>query len=127
MLTRVLVTGSRSWYDEATIKLHLRELFDEHPRAILMHGAARGVDAVAARLWRSWGGAVEAHRADWERYGPRAGYVRNARMVERAPIVCIAFIHNQSKGASMCVELARAAGIETRVFELRDGMLPGDD
>ena len=61
---RVLVTGSRTWIDEAVIAAALREHWTAG--AVLVTGACpRGADAIAERLWTAWGGQVERHPADW--------------------------------------------------------------
>ena len=49
---RVLVTGSRTWADEAVIAAALREHWHDG-NALLISGACpRGTDAIAERLWR---------------------------------------------------------------------------
>ena len=76
---RVLVTGSRTWTDEAAIAAALRQHWDG--AAVLVSGACpRGADAIAERLWTAWGGQVERHPADWAS-GRDAGMRRNAAMV----------------------------------------------
>lgn len=116
MSKRVLLTGSRTWPNEKELCAVLDDLWDEIGPYTLVHGAARGADqmgeihqAVASR-------PTEAHPADWERHGKRAGYLRNAEMVDLGADVCVAFIHNGSRGASMCADLAEKAGIETRRY-----------
>jgi len=59
---------------------------------------------------------VERYNADWSTFQKRAGFVRNRRMVESMPDVCLAFIRNKSKGASSCRDLAKAKGISTETF-----------
>lgn len=60
---------------------------------------------------------VDPHPADWD--GPRkkgAGYARNAEMVKLGADICLAFIQDESKGATHCSKLAEEAGIETVYF-----------
>lgn len=50
---------------------------------ILIHGGARGIDAIAASWARSHEVTVEAFPADWDAYGKRAGPLRNQAMCRR--------------------------------------------
>lgn len=110
-MKRVLITGSRDWADENQINRVLEDLWDSIGPFVLVHGAARGADQTGeihqATLFRP----TESHPADWGRYGKRAGYVRNAEMVAAGADLCIAFIRNRSRGATMCADLAEKAGI----------------
>lgn len=117
MSLRILVTGSRTWTDREAVHHSLttavRELtFDGE--IIVVHGGARGADTFAAE----WASArlearAERHDADWQLWGKRAGMKRNSEMVALGADLCLAFIRDNSPGASHCAELARKAGIPT--------------
>jgi YspA, cpYpsA-related SLOG family len=112
---RILVTGSRTWDDAGVIAGVLAEHY--RPGAVLVSGACpRGADALAEEYWQLLGGLVERHPADWGRFGKRAGFRRNAEMVNTGADMCVAFIRDESRGASHCAGLARAAGIPVRLF-----------
>lgn len=112
---RILVTGSRTWTDAGVIAGALAGYYREG--AVLVSGACpRGADALAEEYWALLGGEVERHPADWSRHGKRAGFRRNAEMVNAGADVCTAFIKDGSAGASHCAGLARAAGIPLRLF-----------
>jgi YspA, cpYpsA-related SLOG family len=111
---RLLVTGSRTWDDAHTIEQALAVILDRHPESVLLvHGACpRGADAIAAAYAaRTPGYRIEAHPADWRRYGLAAGYRRNAEMIALGADGCAAFVRGGSPGSSSAVRLARAAGI----------------
>jgi hypothetical protein len=110
---RLLVTGSRTWHDIPSI--------EQAPAVILArhrgHPAGtrrvpRGADAIAAAYAaRTVGYQIEAHPADWRRYGRAAEYRRNAEMIALGADGCAAFIRGGSPGSTSAVRLARAAGI----------------
>lgn len=113
---RILITGSRNWEDREAIRQALikaGQAAGVHPQAVtVVHGGARGADRIAGELAREFGCSVEVHRADWERYGKRAGFVRNAAMVNAGADVCLAFPLGESRGTRHCMREAEKAGIE---------------
>ncbi|WP_277212545.1 DUF2493 domain-containing protein [Isoptericola croceus] len=111
---RILVTGSRTWDDDETIRRALTGAAGVVASQVtLVSGACpRGADAIAERVARELGWHVERHPADWQQHGRRAGYLRNAAMVAAGADVCVAFIRDGSRGASMTARLAHQAGID---------------
>lgn len=115
---RVLVTGSRDWTDLLTLDRALGAeqglAVIDQKRLVVVHGGARGADAMAD-IWAVRNGvAVERHPARWRLggvYNPYAGLVRNREMVKAGADVCLAFIRSGSRGASHCAQLAVEAGI----------------
>lgn len=116
---RVLVTGSRAWPDPVRVAHELNTLYLQHGPYVLVHGAcATGADAAAHHWMETAGhdlGCTEVqYPADWERFGTRAGPIRNKAMVKAGGDLLLAFPLPEGKGTQHTVELARAAGIEVR-------------
>jgi hypothetical protein len=111
---RLLVTGSRAWDNIPIVDHALAVILARHPEGVLLvHGdCPRGADAIAiAYADRIPGYHTEAHPADWQRYGRAAGQRRNAQMIALGAGGCVAFLRGASPGATVTIQLARAAGI----------------
>jgi hypothetical protein len=115
---RILITGSRDWQWPNAISMSLLGAaagVDDDDITIVTGACPTGADAQAERVAERMGWKVERHPADWDTHGTRAGYVRNAHMVALGADLCLAFIKDNSRGASMTVRLAEAAGIPVTV------------
>jgi hypothetical protein len=76
-----------------------------------MRGGARGADALAKDWAMTQPDIVRFEcKADWKRYGPAAGPIRNQRMLDWSPDLVVAFAGG--KGTTDTVRRARAAGVE---------------
>ena len=124
MTARILVTGSRTWDDRATLEDALLDAWNDAmeagfpaPGIVVVHGACpRGADALADAWAREMGLPVEPHPADWQQHGKRAGFLRNQHMVDLGADVALAFIRDGSAGATHTAAAAERAGIPTRRF-----------
>jgi hypothetical protein len=137
---RILVTGSRAWADEKLVTRPLTALLAASnflgDTLTVVHGACRtGADAHADG-WAEWHRArgalieVERHRAEDFGPWPACGPIRNRHMVSLGADACLAFISpcakatcrkprpHGSHGATGCADLAEAAGIPVRRFEV---------
>lgn len=132
---RVLVCGSRRWTDRWIIGTVLNGFLEEaiinFGSLVVIEGCSGGADMFAHHFYDGpcespTGGSHAGHQnvkhehypADWQRYGKRAGYIRNQRMLDEGkPQVVVAFrSEGKSPGTDMMVELARKAGIRTYVI-----------
>jgi YspA, cpYpsA-related SLOG family len=120
MTSRILVTGSRTWTDPHIIFGALVDAWNDigaPDDVVLVTGAARGADQLAETVWTTdLHRPVERHPADWTRLGKRAGLVRNGHMVTLGADICLAFIRDNSRGATSCAAMAERAGIPVRRY-----------
>jgi len=122
---RVIVSGSRDWagiYGESRVQAVLNTLLTLAStlgtRLTIVHGGCpSGADAVADRwcLRREDQVDMEVFEPDWRSLGKRAGPVRNQAMVERGADMCLVFMKDGSRGATITASLAREARIPTYI------------
>jgi hypothetical protein len=102
---------------ETQFRLH-RWTVDE---VTVVHGdCPTGADYLAHEWCIRQGVHTEPHPADWARYGKSAGPMRNQEMVNAGADVCLAFILNESRGATHCMRRALAAGIPVVAHYVND-------
>jgi len=78
----VLVSGSREFPSSQLVKDRIRTALTPGDR--LMHGCARGVDTWAEDVAHAIGATILRRPVDWDRYGKRAGMLRNEAMLNKA-------------------------------------------
>lgn len=113
---RILFTGSRHWNNAAPVAAIINSLPDH---AIVIHGAARGLDSLAGHLAKQRGLTVESYPADWNRYGKSAGFRRNEHMASLGADICFAFPIKGSKGTRHMVTHARSLNIPVFIHDFR--------
>lgn len=117
-MRRVIVCGSRHWQDRERIADRLFDLSRETENlgCVIVHGNAKGADRIAAQEAPKIGLLVEPHPADWEKYGKRAGPIRNRYMADRGADLCIAFWDGSSKGTADMIQVANEHGIPVEII-----------
>lgn len=89
---RILVCGGRDFDNYPLASCALNLLRTKHPIAVIIHGAARGADTLAARWAMQHGIKAEPYPADWDTHGKGAGHIRNAIMLAQGkPHAVVAF------------------------------------
>lgn len=110
---KVLITGGRDFTDRRAAERFLSSFHRNHPITLLIHGAARGADRLAASWAFRQRIPCRACPADWEGRGRGAGIIRNAEMLAMGPDVVIAF-----PGATGTADMkGRARSADVRVIE----------
>lgn len=105
---RILVCGGRDFNNDSLITKTLNQHICDN--LTIIEGGAKGADLGALHWARHNDIPVETYRADWDKYGKRAGYIRNVQMLnEGKPDLVIAF--PGGKGTQMMINLAEAAGV----------------
>lgn len=113
---RVLVCGGRNFDDAMTLGAWLGGIHKTHGIDLIIHGAARGADTMAAKFAEWAGIPTAAFPADWKQHGKAAGSIRNSVMLnESTPDLVVAF--EGGSGTADMVAKARRAGVEVKIAE----------
>jgi len=110
---KVLICGSRAINDPTAV-LQAIEKSGIRPTHIIS-GGARGVDRLAEEYAASSGIRFTEYLADWDKYGKRAGFIRNCVMIGTADAV-IAVWDGESKGTKHSIEYAKSCGKQVFVY-----------
>lgn len=106
---KVLVCGGRDFNDRELLFKTLDRLHRANPITLVIHGGARGADA----LGDQWADAefveCKAFQADWDTHGKAAGPIRNSQMLQEKPDLVVAC--PGGPGTADMVRKARAAGV----------------
>lgn len=118
----VLVCGGRDYGDRRRVFMVMDMILGDwraagHADSALMivHGGARGADALADAWARSRGITVRPEPADWNEHGKAAGVIRNAAMLrDYEPALVVAF--KGGNGTAHMMKIARAAGVKVEEY-----------
>lgn len=118
---KVLVCGSRDFPGELYPRLAdaLLVVDRKHSTPTLIHGAAEGADKLGERAALTLGWPVKAFPANWERWGRRAGPIRNTQMMAEKPDLVLAFVYGDrlGRGTGDMVRKAEAAGVSVEIHK----------
>lgn len=110
---RLCVSGSRAYQHLDNVDRVLESL----PSAIVVvHGGAQGVDERADQVAHRLGMKVEVWPADWERYGRKAGPIRNREMVATCDYL-LAFWDGVSRGTASAIQAAVDEDVPFEIVE----------
>lgn len=114
---QVIVAGSRGFSDQALMDTKLDHYFAGLKPTAIISGGARGADSMGEAYAKSRDIPVLRFPAQWDKYGRRAGYLRNAQMLEVADAL-VAFWDGSSRGTKHMIDISKAKGIQVRVVKI---------
>jgi hypothetical protein len=117
---KVIVCGSRNWYDYDAIAEELEdrffELADTIQGVLIIEGGAQGADSLAHAVAKRCGYAVKTVSANWDKNGKAAGPIRNREMLALKPDLVIAFrMDGDSPGTDNMIKQATQAHVPVRI------------
>lgn len=122
---RVIICGSRNFNDYELLKekcdYFLSRKINDGSKVVIVSGCARGADQLGEKYASERGLAVLKFPANWDKYGKRAGYLRNKNMADVAN-ACIAFLdsNRENIGTKMMIRIAREQKLLVREVNSED-------
>ena len=123
---RVIIAGSRNITNIALVELACYQAVQKWAKdgikdyiTEVVCGEAKGVDTLGKELAQKGKIPVKSFPADWNKYGKRAGYIRNSEMANYADAL-IAIWDGKSPGTKMMIDLAKKSGLKVFVFQIGD-------
>lgn len=107
---KLIVAGGRDFADYSQLSKAILDLANgayADKGVSIVSGMARGADALGARFAKEHGVQLYEAPANWDKYGKRAGFVRNNEMGVFSDGL-LAFWDGQSKGTEQMIQYMRS-------------------
>lgn len=118
MIMKVLVCGGRDYNDYDVLKCVMEKVMDCYSAEVkvVISGLAKGGDKLGEKWAEENNIEVEGYRAEWNKYGKRAGWLRNVRMADEGrPNVIVAL--PGGRGTKMMIDIGVDRKIDTIVVD----------
>lgn len=116
---KVIIAGGRDFFDYNLLREKVNNILIEKRathKIVIVSGCARGADTLGMRYASENIFDVEEYPAEWDKYGKKAGYMRNIEMAENANAL-IAFWDGKSKGTKHMIDIATERNLPIRVIK----------
>ena len=123
---KLAIVGSRDFLDYPWMEHCLLQTFRVEDIETIVSGGARGADSLAERFAARQGLPIVVIPAEWNKYGRRAGPLRNTEIVNSVDALA-AFWDGVSRGTRDVIGKARAAGRFVTVFPCDRGAWREDE
>lgn len=125
---KIIINGSRDFYNYTYLRLILKDYImtnQINPELIeIISGGAKGADTLAIKFAKEYNLNYKVMNADWNKYGKRAGIIRNAEMLTYAIsnpndiAILISFWNGTSKGTKHMIDISNDKGIIVKVIKV---------
>lgn len=117
----LLVCGSRSFDDYNLLRNKLNYYLQNKKNIVIVSGGAKGADSLAEKYAKERGCEIKIFIANWDKYGKRAGYIRNEKMFKYIAQFpehgCVAFWDGNSRGTMHDINIAKAMKVPIKIVK----------
>lgn len=114
---RIIIAGGRDFQDYRLLRSTVDKLLQNKLRKekiVIICGMAKGADMLGARYAQEREYHIRYFPADWDKYGKRAGPIRNEEMAKNADAL-VAFWDGESSGTKNMIETAERYNLAVRI------------
>lgn len=112
----MIVAGGRSFDNYALLKYKLDKILINKDDIEIVSGKARGADSLGEKYAKEKSYSIKEFPANWDKFGKRAGYIRNEEMANYAD-ACVVFWDGESKGTKHMIDLAEKHNLKLRIIK----------
>lgn len=117
--TRVIVAGTRTFSNYELLRAKLDFYLSRIENVEIVSGGQRGADSLGERYARERSMGLAIFEAEWQKYGKKAGPIRNGVMAAYATH-CVVFWDGESPGAASMIRIAKVEGLNLRVVRYKE-------
>ena len=117
-----MVVGSRGFTNYDFLCRKMDHLLCKKKDVVIVSGGAKGADTLAKKYAQEKGYFYKEFPANWDKYGKRAGYLRNREMHEYLSKGhyrgVVAFWDGKSKGTENMIKISKKSGIVVYIVKI---------
>lgn len=113
-MKKIIIAGTRYFDDYELMKATLDPYLKGRTDVEIVSGGANGADKLGEQYANEHGFPVKRFPADWEKYGRKAGPIRNGEMADYAD-GCFIFWDGKSRGTKSMITLAKDKHVALKV------------
>lgn len=115
---KLIIAGSRKFNDIEVLTDKLDGLLSKCNKTItIISGGAYGADKCGEIYALNKGYKTDKFPAEWDKFGKKAGYIRNVEMA-KAATHCVVFWDGKSKGSKHMIDTAKKYNLELRIIRI---------
>jgi hypothetical protein len=112
---KVIIAGGRDFDDYDLLCEKCDKILSRQTEIEIVSGRVRGADQLGERYAKERNYPIKMFAADWNRYGKRAGYIRNEDMANYGDGL-ILFWNGISKGSEHMLNTAKEWNLKIRII-----------
>lgn len=124
----IAVVGSRDFYGYSILEEAVDKFIKNNKikSVTIISGGARGADSLAEMYAQKRGYKIKIHEADWDKYGKRAGMMRNEQIIKDSRHI-LAFWDMESVGTSHTIRMGEEAGLNVIIYDMSEYKVQAKD